>query len=74
VVISLRWGVHHLLLMLWVGVVGEGCRRDRHTRGTNERVVGRGAEDSMANIGRIAQNRTGWRLTGQTSDRAPVLW
>ena len=62
-----RW-VDHLLL-----VVGQGGRRDRHTGGANERVVGRGAEDSLAHVGRITQNRTGWHLTWQTSDRPPVL-
>ena len=37
-------------------------------------MVGRGAQDSLAHIGRIAQNRTGWHLTGHAPDRPPILW
>ena len=37
-------------------------------------MVGGGAEYSLAHVGWIAQNRTGWHLTGHPSNRPPVLW
>lgn len=35
-------------------------------------MVGRGAEHPLTHVGRVAQNRTGGHLTGDT-DRTPIL-
>jgi len=71
-IICARWRVYDLLLVVLVGEGPGGCW-NRHTGGANKRMVCRGTEYTLAHIRRITQNRTGWHLAGQTTNRTPIL-
>ena len=71
-VVGLGRRVDNLLLVL-LGMEGPVGSRYGHTSGTNERMVGRSGENTLTDVGRITQNRTGWHLRGQATNCASVL-